>query len=79
MIREQKTRVLQAPVDAVSFTQAQDLVMRWGHAHESRYVVLANVHVVVTASTEPDFGAVVAAAAPSKSIGCRRTGAASTR
>ena len=62
MIREQKTRVLQAPVDAVSFTQAQDLVMRWGHAHESRYVVLANVHVVVTASTEPDFGAVVAAA-----------------
>jgi N-acetylglucosaminyldiphosphoundecaprenol N-acetyl-beta-D-mannosaminyltransferase len=61
MIREQKTRVLQAPVDAVSFTQAQDLVMRWGHAHESRYVVLANVHVVVTATQEPDFGKVVAA------------------
>jgi hypothetical protein len=51
--------VLQAPVDAVSFTQAQDLVLRWGHARESRDVVLANVHVVVTASTEPDFGAVV--------------------
>jgi N-acetylglucosaminyldiphosphoundecaprenol N-acetyl-beta-D-mannosaminyltransferase len=62
MIREQKTRVLQAPVDAVSFTQAQSRVLAWGHARESRYVVLANVHVVVTASTEPDFGAVVAAA-----------------
>lgn len=62
MIREQKTQVLRAPVDAVSFTQAQDLVLRWGHAHESRYVVLANVHVVVTATQEPDFGKVVAAA-----------------
>jgi N-acetylglucosaminyldiphosphoundecaprenol N-acetyl-beta-D-mannosaminyltransferase len=41
---------------------AQDMVMTWGHARESRYVVLANVHVVVTASTEPAFGAVVSAA-----------------
>ncbi len=52
MIREQKTRVLRTPVDAVSFTQAQDLVLRWGHAHVSRYVVLANVHVVVTATRD---------------------------
>ena len=50
------------PVDAVSFAGAQDRLLAWGHAHESRYVVLANVHVVVTAATEPDFGAVVAAA-----------------
>ena len=57
-----KTAVLQVPISSTSFARAQDLVMRWGHAHESRYVVLANVHVVVTASTEPDFGAVVAAA-----------------
>jgi N-acetylglucosaminyldiphosphoundecaprenol N-acetyl-beta-D-mannosaminyltransferase len=54
--------VLGVPVDAVTFEQAQDRVMAWGHAHESRYVVLANVHVVVTASQEPDFGAAVAAA-----------------
>ena len=73
------TPVLGVPVDAISFEQAQSRVLGWGRARESRYVVLANVHVVVTASTEPDFGAVVAAAAPSKSIGCRRTGAASTR
>ncbi len=57
-----KTPALGVPVDAISFEQAQSRVLAWGHAHESRYVVLANVHVVVTASTEPDFGAVVAAA-----------------
>jgi N-acetylglucosaminyldiphosphoundecaprenol N-acetyl-beta-D-mannosaminyltransferase len=54
--------VLGVPVAAVTFAQAQDRVMSWGHAHESRYVVLANVHVVVTASREADFGAVLAAA-----------------
>jgi N-acetylglucosaminyldiphosphoundecaprenol N-acetyl-beta-D-mannosaminyltransferase len=54
--------VLGVPVDAITFEQAQVRVMAWGHAHESRYVVLANVHVVVTASQEPDFGAAVAAA-----------------
>ena len=54
--------VLGVPVDAVTFAQAQDRVMAWGHAHDSRYLVLANVHVVVTASREADFGAAVAAA-----------------
>ena len=58
----EKAIVLGVPVDAISFTGAQDRLLAWGHARESRYVVLANVHVVVTASTEPDFGAVVAAA-----------------
>ena len=58
----EKAIVLGVPVDVISFTGAQDRLLAWGHARESRYVVLANVHVVVTASTEPDFGAVVAAA-----------------
>lgn len=49
-------------VDAVTFEQALTRVMSWGHARASRYVVLANVHVTVTASREPAFGAVVAAA-----------------
>ncbi|MFZ3160692.1 MAG: WecB/TagA/CpsF family glycosyltransferase, partial [Rhodoferax sp.] len=57
-----KTKVLGVPVNALSFAQAQDRVLAWGHARESRYVVLANVHVVVTAAREPAFGAVVAAA-----------------
>lgn len=54
--------VLGVPIDTVTFDTAQDRVMAWGHARDSRYVVLANVHVTVTASREPDFGAVVAAA-----------------
>ena len=48
-------------------------VLAWGQARESRYVVLANVHVVVTAAREPDFGSVVAAADP---VLCERLGAA---
>ncbi|TSA13926.1 MAG: glycosyltransferase [Comamonadaceae bacterium] len=54
--------VLGVPVDAVDFTDAQDCVLAWGHARNSKYVVFANVHVVTTASREPEFGAVVAAA-----------------
>ncbi len=54
--------VLGVPIDSISFTAAQDRVLAWGHAHQSRYVVLANVHVVVTASREAAFGAVVAGA-----------------
>jgi N-acetylglucosaminyldiphosphoundecaprenol N-acetyl-beta-D-mannosaminyltransferase len=54
--------VLDVLVDAITFAQAQNSVMAWGKARESRYVVLANVHVVVTASQEADFGAAVAAA-----------------
>jgi N-acetylglucosaminyldiphosphoundecaprenol N-acetyl-beta-D-mannosaminyltransferase len=57
-----KLPVLGVPVDAVTFAQAQSRIMAWGHTHESRYVVLANVHVVVTASRDPDFGTVVSAA-----------------
>ena len=52
--------VLGGPIDAMSFANAKDRVLAWGNAHESRYVVLANVHVVVTASREPTFGAVLA-------------------
>lgn len=57
-----KVSVLGVPVSAVDFEQAEDGIMAWGHARASRYVVLANVHVVVSASTEPSFGEVVAAA-----------------
>ncbi len=62
MANRQTRPVLGVPVDGVSFAAAQDCIMAWGHAHDSRYVVLANVHVVVTASLETDFGAAVAAA-----------------
>lgn len=57
-----KILVLDVPVDAISFEQAQNRILAWGRAHESRYVVLANVHVVVMASREASFGQIVAAA-----------------
>ena len=62
IVKKSTLKVLGVPIDTVTFGAAQDRVMAWGHARESRYVVLANVHVTVTASREPDFGAVVAAA-----------------
>ena len=58
----QAAKVIGITVDALSFAQAQDRVLAWGHARESRYVVLTNVHMVVTAARKPDFGAVVATA-----------------
>jgi len=62
VLEQTKRKVLTVPVNTLSFFQALDCVLAWGHARESRYVVLANVHVVVTAAREPAFGAVVAAA-----------------
>ena len=55
-------RVFGVSVDAVDFDAALARVMAWGHARASRYVVLANVRVVVTASREADFGRMLAEA-----------------
>ena len=60
--QRQAASIIGIPVDVISFAQAQDRVLAWGHGRESRYVVLANVHVVVTAARVPDFGAVAVAA-----------------
>lgn len=62
-IDNRQTRaVLGLPIDVVSFTTAQDRVLAWGHSRISKFVVLANVHVVVTASREATFAATLAAA-----------------
>ena len=55
-------QVFGVPVNALSFAEVQDHILAWGRARESRYVVLANVHVVVSASRDAGFGLVVAAA-----------------
>ena len=54
--------VLGVPIDAIDLDQALTRIITWAHARDSRYVVLANAHVVVTATQEPEFGAAVAAA-----------------
>lgn len=55
-------RVLGAEIDALTLDAASSRVLAWAQAHESRYVVLANAHVVVTATHEAGFGVVVNAA-----------------
>ncbi len=62
LIEKVTKNLLGVPIDSISFANAIDRVLVWGHTHQSRYVVLANVHVVVTASKNPDFGQVVASA-----------------
>lgn len=51
--------VLKAAIDTVSMASACAGVLAWAKAFESRYVILANAHVVVTATQDAAFGAVV--------------------
>lgn len=48
--------VLGSGIDAVTLEEALDRVAGWAQRRESRYVTLCNVHVVVTARTDPAFG-----------------------
>lgn len=52
--------VIGAPIDAVDWDTALDRVVRWGTAHESRYVCICNVHSVTTARSDPSFARVLA-------------------
>lgn len=54
--------VLCVHIDIVTFSDALARLLAWGHASESRYVVLANSHLVVTAERAPLFGNIIAAA-----------------
>lgn len=54
--------VLDADIDAVTWTDALARISQWANARESRYVCICNVHSVVTAGLDPAFGAVVAEA-----------------
>lgn len=54
--------VLGFGVNALSMDQALDLVLDWAKAHQSRYVCFCNVHMVVTAKTDPDFAPVLSGA-----------------
>lgn len=52
-------RVLVAQIDAITWAHAVDRLLEWARARESRYTVISNVHVVVTASQDPKFQKVV--------------------
>ncbi|RJG05769.1 glycosyltransferase [Noviherbaspirillum cavernae] len=47
--------ILEAFIDAVTWDDAIGRIMRWGAAHESRYVCICNVHSVVTTTSDIEF------------------------
>lgn len=59
---QSSTTVISIKVDALSFDNACEKIIIWGTSKESRTVVFANVHVVVSAVRNMEFGATVAAA-----------------
>lgn len=54
--------VLGAPVDALTWKTALSRIEKWAAARQSRCVCICNVHSVVTAGRDADFGRVLAAA-----------------
>lgn len=54
--------VLQAGIDAVTWSEALTRISTWAAGHESRYVCICNAHSVVTTELDPDFGAVISEA-----------------
>lgn len=56
---QQTAYVLGAPIDVTSWDGALSQLSTWASNHESRYVCICNVHSVVTASQDAEFGGVV--------------------
>lgn len=52
-------RVLAADIDVIDWDEATGRIHAWAQAGESRYVCITNVHSVVTATQDTDFGQVV--------------------
>ena len=55
-------RILGMRVDPTSYEEATEKVLAWAAAGESRYVCVANVHMVMEAHDNPSFRALVNAA-----------------
>lgn len=55
-------KVLGVPIDAMGWEQTLERIIEWGRHRESRYVCICNVHSVVTARQDAEFGRVVAQA-----------------
>ncbi len=53
------TIVLDAFIDALDWPTALSRIATWAAHHESRYVCICNVHSVVSAGQDPEFGKVI--------------------
>jgi len=54
-----KNKILGSRVDPISYTQTVQHVVAWAQKHESRYVCVANVHMLMEAHDSPEFQRVV--------------------
>lgn len=54
--------VIGVPIDAVEWEETLSRIAAWSAARESRYVCICNVHSVVTASRDVNFGVAVSRA-----------------
>ena len=52
-------QVLDATIDVISWGEALDRLLHWAHSHESRYVTICNVHVVVSASRDAAYRTII--------------------
>jgi N-acetylglucosaminyldiphosphoundecaprenol N-acetyl-beta-D-mannosaminyltransferase len=59
MFERQTAPVLGAMIDVVDWDAALERLMIWARGRESRYVCICNVHSVVTALQDAEFGRVV--------------------
>jgi N-acetylglucosaminyldiphosphoundecaprenol N-acetyl-beta-D-mannosaminyltransferase len=57
--RLQQHGILGTRVDATSYEDATERIIRWAQARESRAVAAANVHVVMEGHDDPDFQTVL--------------------
>lgn len=62
ILLKKSSPVFSVLIDALSVENAQQEIINWGFSHESRSVVFANVHVLVTAARDTKFGAAIAGA-----------------
>lgn len=53
------TRVLNAPLDLMDWDKAIGRLVRWGAERRSAVVCICNVHMTVTAGTDPELAAVL--------------------
>ena len=58
----QRQNVIGIQIDILDWQTALARISDWSRQRESRYVCICNVHSIVTASTDPDFGRVVESA-----------------
>lgn len=62
-VKSRKTgMVLSVPIDVLNWNEAIARIQGWAASHESRYVCITNVHSVVTAGQDANFGRVISAA-----------------